>query len=315
MDKFLRIRSIIRAGLLLAAAVLAGCASHPRGAGGRDIRVSTQGSCGQSYTVRRGDSLSRIGQRCDVNWRGIAQENGIRAPWTLHPGQRLRMPGPSTYTVRRGDNMYRIARAHNLSTRDLARLNGMSSNSTIHPGQELRVRGQAEPQRRASPPPARRTAQRPTTPPPATRYPSTRPPARIETQDPQLGTGAPSFQWPVQGQVLETFGAQSSGGSNDGIKIAVQPGDPVRAAAPGSVVYAGDELQGYGNLVLVRHSGGYVTAYAHNSVLRVAEGAQVSQGDIIAQAGQTGSANRPQLHFEIRRNVTPIDPMGLLPRR
>ena len=91
-------------------------------------------------------------------------------------------------------------------------------------------------------------------------------------------------------------------------------GEPVRAAAAGEVVYAGNELQGYGELVLLRH-GDWVTAYAHNSVLRVSVGQQVEAGAVIAEAGSSGSANRVQVHFEIRRGVTPVDPMQHLPRR
>jgi murein DD-endopeptidase MepM/ murein hydrolase activator NlpD len=99
------------------------------------------------------------------------------------------------------------------------------------------------------------------------------------------------------------------------VKIAARVGDPVNAAADGEVVYAGNELQGYGELVLVRHEGGWVTAYAHNSVLRVSVGQQVRQGEMIAEAGSSGAADRPQLHFEIRRGVTPVDPAQHLPRR
>lgn len=317
-------RNVIRLVLVMGTLALAGCASQPRGPAGVDTRAASSSSsrsssenCGRSYTVRRGDSLSTIAARCGVEWRELARENNIRSPYSLNPGQTLTLPGPSTYRVQRGDNLYRIALNHGLSTHELASLNGISTSSTIYPGQELRVRGTARAQR-TTPPPSRRVAQ---TPPPSTYSPPVttpspgRPPARVEQQDPQLGAGVPRFTWPVDGQVLEGFGPQSSGKSNDGIKIAVEPGAPVRVAADGSVVYAGSELQGYGNLVLVRHSGGYVTAYAHNSVLRVAEGAQVRSGDIIAQAGSSGSADRPMLHFEIRRNVTPVNPLELLPNR
>ncbi len=102
------------------------------------------------------------------------------------------------------------------------------------------------------------------------------------------------------------------GRRNDGINIAADEGDSVRAAAGGTVVYAGGELQGYGELVLIRHEGGWVTAYAHNSRLLVAEGDRIEQGQLVAEAGSTGSVDTAQVHFEIRRGVTPEDPMGHL---
>jgi murein DD-endopeptidase MepM/ murein hydrolase activator NlpD len=112
----------------------------------------------------------------------------------------------------------------------------------------------------------------------------------------------------VRGRVVAAFRA----GSNDGIKVAVPEGTPVKAAEDGVVAYAGNELRGYGNLVLVRHANGFVTAYAHNSRVHVRRGDQVRRGQTIAQAGQTGNVSSPQVHFEIRRGATPVDPMTLL---
>lgn len=116
----------------------------------------------------------------------------------------------------------------------------------------------------------------------------------------------------MRGAVLSGFGNKPDGGRNDGINISARAGESVRAAAAGQVVYAGDQLEGYGELVLVRHTGGYVTAYAHNSRLLVSEGDHVSQGQVIAEAGATGSVDRPQVHFEIRNGLSPVDPMDYL---
>jgi len=118
----------------------------------------------------------------------------------------------------------------------------------------------------------------------------------------------PQFRWPARGRVITGFRA----GTNDGIKLSVPQGTPVKAAEDGVVAYAGNELRGYGNLVLVRHSNGYVTAYAHNSAINVRRGEQVRRGQTIAAAGQTGNVSSPQIHFEIRRGATPVDPMTLL---
>ena len=124
---------------------------------------------------------------------------------------------------------------------------------------------------------------------------------------------APAFRWPLRGRVVNNFGAKVNGSTNDGIDLAVPEGTAVRAADDGVVAYAGNELKGYGNLVLVRHANGYVTAYANTSEVTVKRNDQVHKGQIIAKSGQTGSATAPQLHFEVRKNSSPVDPMQYLP--
>jgi murein DD-endopeptidase MepM/ murein hydrolase activator NlpD len=122
---------------------------------------------------------------------------------------------------------------------------------------------------------------------------------------------APSaeFRWPARGRVISGFGAS---GTNEGINIAVPDGTPVKAAESGTVAYAGNEVKGYGNLVLIRHDNGYVSAYAHNGDIDVKRGQKVARGQVIAKSGQTGNVTSPQLHFEIRRGATPVDPMPYL---
>ena len=124
--------------------------------------------------------------------------------------------------------------------------------------------------------------------------------------------GAPIFVWPVSGRVLSEFGATNTGGRNDGINIAAPLGTPIRASAPGFITYAGDELKGYGNLVLIKHSGGYTTAYAHADRLVVVKGDYVASGQVIGYAGETGDVSSPQVHFEIRSSTTPVNPRSYL---
>jgi murein DD-endopeptidase MepM/ murein hydrolase activator NlpD len=133
--------------------------------------------------------------------------------------------------------------------------------------------------------------------------------AVIGTPPPRSGKG---FAWPVRGKIVSRFGTKPDGRHNDGINIAVSKGAPVRAADNGVVVYAGSELKGYGKLVLIRHSGGWVTAYAHNDQLLVDRGQKVKAGQVIARAGSTGSVSDPQLHFEIRRGADAVDPQRFL---
>jgi murein DD-endopeptidase MepM/ murein hydrolase activator NlpD len=119
---------------------------------------------------------------------------------------------------------------------------------------------------------------------------------------------ATKFRWPVKGKVIANFGARTDGTHNDGVNVAVPQGTEVHAAEQGTVAYAGSELKGYGNLVLLRHESGWVTAYAHNEELLVKRGDKVKRGQAIAKAGKTGTVDQPQVHFELRQGQKPVDP-------
>jgi murein DD-endopeptidase MepM/ murein hydrolase activator NlpD len=144
------------------------------------------------------------------------------------------------------------------------------------------------------------------------------PAAQVVTPDASAAAKAadaamPSFRWPARGRVISGAGAMGNGQQNDGINLALPEGTPVHAAEDGVVAYAGSELKGYGNLVLIRHSNGFVTAYAHTSEILVKRGDQVRRGQVIAKSGQTGNVTSPQLHFEIRKGSAPVDPTQYLP--
>jgi len=126
---------------------------------------------------------------------------------------------------------------------------------------------------------------------------------------PAPASGQLNMRWPLKGKVISQFGPKDNGLKNEGINIAVPEGTSIRAAEGGVVAYAGNELKGYGNLVLIRHAGGYVTAYAHAKEILVKRGDSVKRGDVIAKAGQTGAVSSPQLHFEVRKGATALDPM------
>lgn len=134
------------------------------------------------------------------------------------------------------------------------------------------------------------------------------PGAGSSTGQPDDFTATNKFIWPVSGRVISSFGEMSGGYANDGINIEVAEGTPVKASDHGVVIYSGNELAGFGNLLLVKHSNGFVTAYAHNSRLLVKKGAKVRQGEVIAHAGKSGDVSKPQVHFEIRRGDKPVDP-------
>jgi len=271
---------------------------------------------GDRYIVRPGDTLSEIAVECGLTTADLAHANGLYPPYELLAGQELTFPRPSSHTVRRGENLYRIGLRYNINYLDLAAHNGIAAPYAIEVGQEIRIpNGRVRtvslepPAVRDTPPRRPATRETPLTVESADPPPRREPPASSTAP---VASGPVRFQWPIQGAILSTFGPKPDGRRNDGINIAADEGDSVRAAAGGTVVYAGGELQGYGELVLIRHEGGWVTAYAHNSRLLVAEGDRVEPGQLIAEAGSTGSVDTSQVHFEIRRGVTPEDPMGHL---
>ena len=132
------------------------------------------------------------------------------------------------------------------------------------------------------------------------------------TQTAEAAGSMPSFRWPVKGRIIAGFGPRPNGAQNDGINLAVPEGTPIKAADDGVVAYAGNELKGYGNLILIRHANGFVSAYANASELMVKRGDTIKRGQVIAHAGQTGNVTSPQLHFEIRKGSTPVDPTKYL---
>lgn len=293
---------------------LAGCSSVPREPAHVDYRTGSSSYSGSSqtvsracanggYTVRSGDTLSEIAERCGVEMAELAQANGLNRPYTVRPGQTLSMPHPPVHVVQRGENLYRIGLRYNIPFQQLASHNGIRAPYELEVGQSIQLPyGAAVASSGAS-----SAVSAPSTPyrspPPAQ---STLPAAQ------QVTNAAVSFDWPIRGTVLSGFGRKPDGSRNDGINIEARAGAEVRAAAPGQVVYAGSELAGYGQLILLRHEGGFVTAYAHNSQLLVREGDQVTRGQVIASAGSSGTVEIAQVHFEIRRGVNPEDPMRYL---
>ncbi|WP_209017062.1 peptidoglycan DD-metalloendopeptidase family protein [Roseibium aggregatum] len=140
-------------------------------------------------------------------------------------------------------------------------------------------------------------------------------PAMVASVQEEVDTSSEIFRWPVRGRIISDFGAKPGGGKNEGVNLAVPEGTPVKSADDGTVIYSGNELKGYGNLILLRHSDGWVSAYAHNSELKVKRGDKVRRGDVVALAGATGSVSQPQVHFELRKGNKPVDPLKYLPKR
>jgi len=235
----------------------------------------------------------------------------------------------SVHVVNHGDTLMGIARRNHISAAELARANGLEPGAKLRIGMKLNVPSKASaavaplaqpPVAQAAPvsfAPATKVATVAADPQQKARLAQTtgvEDAAAAETPVKAAeATGAlPTFRWPVRGKVITSYGAKTNGKANDGINLAVPEGTPVKAAEDGVVAYSGNELKGYGNLVLIRHSNGYVTAYAHASELLVKRGDTIKRGQVIAKSGQSGEVASPQLHFEIRKGSTPVDPLQFL---
>lgn len=364
--------------------LMAGCAasSPPRSVSGLGTASLPAGGV---VIVRPGDNVYKLSQRYGVSPRGIIDANGLRPPYLLRPGDRLRIPGSPVHVVRSGDTVSEIAERYGVTMRSLVVANDLRPPYLIRVGERLRLPGaiaapsgsgtrvaarvpkavpersgtarapsgagnvqsrestgagsgkpwsgggqlhfpvtrtasQSGPATSASGVPLPRARPREIARAPTARVarpsvvsrPTTVTPARTISLTPPSRAGR-GFTWPVKGRVVSGFGPREGGLHNDGINILAPAGSEVRAAENGIVVYAGNELRGFGNLLLVKHEGGYTTAYAHAQRLLVNRGDQVRRGQVIATVGQTGNVSEPQLHFEIRKGPRPIDPRRELP--
>lgn len=278
--------------LAVALSVLAGCASQTPA----PIRHSTVPSPAASPTaaaqqaerihiVRPGDTLMGIGRLYGQNVNDLVVWNNMMDPNQLRVGQEIRIAPPG------GAAPGPVAVAQPVEIRPIAPADGMQEAPVMH-----------EPRGGKQPYSDQAWA--------AIRPGSSLPPAAPDAAPPQAAVADPAWLWPASGQVIAGFNEAT----NKGLDIAGKPGDPVIASAAGKVVYSGGGLRGYGNLVIIKHNDDYLSAYAHNQALLVQEGDEVRKGQQIAELGST-DADRPKLHFEIRRQGRPVDPVQYLPAR
>jgi murein DD-endopeptidase MepM/ murein hydrolase activator NlpD len=304
----------------------------------------------QTIVAEEGDTVENVAHRYGVSTDSVIQANHLTTPYALTPGQTVVIPGQGETGTAQAGSAADIPAGMSADGGGASQ-SGISVATLGAPGQDGAPSGPAPgsmpPAQSSLPtvPPAAApasptplapnapvrlataspTALAPQSPPPAPQ--SLTPPQSAPTAPPQqmaaasptptdgapgAAAGAPRFSIPVNGPVISGFGASPGGARNDGINIAAAAGTPVLAADAGTVVYAGNELAGYGNLVLIRHAGGWVTAYGHLASIGVSRGADVTRGQTIGTVGQTGSVDSPQLHFEVRENSKPVDPTPFL---
>jgi murein DD-endopeptidase MepM/ murein hydrolase activator NlpD len=288
--------------------------------GGVKTATSWSSSGGTAITVGRGETVNTLANRYGVPASAILQANNLQSA-NLTPGQQLIIP------------VYAGAAAHPVAPAPVAPRMAEAPAAKPVPAREGKMQFVTGPQAKGMEPAktAAAPALKPSVPAPAedkqafaaAPKPATSAPqpndsvktASLKVEEPAQAAApaGPSFRWPVRGRVISGYGSKASGASNDGVNIAVPEGTEVKASDDGVVAYAGNELKGFGNLVLIRHSNGWVTAYAHNSALDVKRGDSVRRGQVIAKSGASGNVTTPQLHFEVRKGSATVNPLDHLP--
>ncbi len=272
-------------GTMAVLSVALGACANPFGTPGGTIEYPGSGAGPNAvavYVVNDKDTVASISRRYGVPEQTIIDRNNLRSPYTLKPGQNLMLPGARFVADKAGEAPTQVASETRAPVKReaLAPPPGASARSEPTPLSPAAVEAGRD----------EKTVSVPATPPP------------------------PRFAWPLNGKVIAPYGTAAGGQKNDGIDIQATIGEPVKAADSGEVMYAGSDVAHLGNLLLVRHANGYITAYANNESLLVKKGDKVSRGQVIAKAGQSGGVASPRLHFEVRRGgKNTVDPMTVLP--
>lgn len=307
MKKYSLILVVFISGCITGTQAPAPVVEYGRGAGA--------GSAG-IHTVLDGDTVYKVAEKYNLPMVDIITVNSLSAPYVLNVGYRMKLPPPREYKVKSGDSISSIARMFEVSASALARQNDLISPFTISQGQVLRLPSKSsqavfEPEVETQEPVQVAAVQKENlnavpAPKPTVEKASAARPSLPKTTPKRSGNG--KFMRPVEGQLISRYGPKKGGLYNDGINIKVPRGTPVRAAENGVVVYAGDQLEGYGNLVLVRHEGRYMSAYAHLDKILIKRGDTLKRGQSLGTVGSTGQVDTPQLHFEIRRGTKALNP-------
>lgn len=303
----------------------------------RSVSANATDVIGTVYVVQPGDTLRGIGNRTGAGSEAIAAANALGAPYMLRPGQQLTIPGGRYHAVSQGETGIGIAHAYGVAWSDIVALNGLAEPYILRIGQRLRLPAGAaavaagtfaSDQTAASAAKPGRigalvvniddvvTGSQPAiaegTAVPAARAARAPVSAAVPVSVPRAFAGR--FTWPINGSVLTRYGPVGKGQISNGIDISAPRGAPFRAAADGVVSYAGSEVAIYGGLILISHGDGWVSAYGHAERIDVTRGQAVKAGQVLGAAGQSGFAETPKLHFELRKDRKPVDPLLYLPK-
>ncbi len=267
----------------------------------RSSRATSRKKYGNEIEIVSGDTLYGISKKYNASVRDLIKENDLSPPYFLREGSRLKIPEARYYVVKEGDTLYGISRKFNMKINEIIKINDLEAPYNIRADQKIKI--SKTPVRFAS-----NSSSGPSYKFRNKKDSSKSNPGFIKKTLDRFN----HFSWPIHGDVVSTFGPKSGGLYNDGIKIKAAEGSEVKASESGVVAYVGNELKGYGNLVIVKHSGGWITAYAHLKSSSVKRGQKVKKGEGIGRVGATGNVQYPQLYFGLRKGRDAVNPQNYL---
>ncbi len=259
-------------------------------------------SQGQEIVIGAGETLYSISQKHNVNLRDLISENNLAAPYNLKTGSKIKIPKQTYYQVKATDTLYSISRQHQMNVNELVALNDLAPPYNITIGQKIKIskektavisvstgaKSESKSQSQASAPTQAQTK------------------AGLVSE--VLSNKTNRFGWPIKGAIISGFGPKKGGLYNDGINIKTTLGAEVKSTESGVVAYVGNELKGYGNLIILKHSGGWISAYGHLGKTSVSRGQKVEKAQTIAFAGASGNVDLPQLYFGLRKGRDAVNP-------
>tara|TARA_B100000282_G_scaffold41644_1_gene25972 strand:+ start:274 stop:1161 length:888 start_codon:yes stop_codon:yes gene_type:complete len=256
------------------------------------------------YTVNKGDNLYLISKKYNVTISKLINFNNIDSPYKIFPNQKIFIPKKRTHIVKRGDTLYSISRKYRTDVFTVSRFNNLKNANQIYTNQKLIIPDQFESKKKV----VRKFKKK------ETKKVKKKIIAKKDSYSKKVSkeTFNQKFIWPVEGKILSKYGSNNPGFFNDGINIESVSGKDVKASSAGEIVYSGNEIPGYGNLVLIKHSKNWITAYAHLNKIYKKKGALVKRGESIGAVGNSGNVKIPQLHFEIRKGKEAVDPLKYL---
>ena len=251
----------------------------------------------QYYKVIKGDNLYSISKKFNIPIQKIIKSNKITSPFKIFPNQKIFLPRNKVYTVKKGDTLYSISRKFKTDLFSLSVLNKLNNVNQIKVNQKILIPDYIlKPKKiRQKEKPLQKTENK-----------------KIIKKKLLTNKVDTDFIWPVKGKILNNFGSETPGFFNDGINISSNLGTSVKASLDGEIVYSGNEIPGYGNLILIKHSKNWITAYAHLEKIVKKKGNYVKKGETIGLVGKTGNVSEVQLHFEIRKGKEAVNPLKYL---
>ena len=249
------------------------------------------------YKVKKGDNLFSISRRFNISIQELIKVNKIQEPYKIFPNQSIFIPKNKMHVVVKGETLYSISRYHETTVFTLAKYNNIKNINNIKVGKELIIPKKSEKIKKIK-----------------KKWDSNFKKEKIDNSKIVIlrDKKTSKFIWPVKGKLLSKYGKSKEGFYNDGINIDSKKGTKVMSSQAGKVIYSGNEIPGYGNLILIKHSKNWITAYAHLNEVFTEKGKKVSKGEIIGSVGNTGNVRSPQLHFEIRKGKESVNPLKLL---